>query len=281
METVAADYHMHLERGPWTLEWLGRFVETARARGLSEIGFSEHPHRFREWRTLYPANVPAWVDKENTQHLDSYLRLIEEARGAGLPVRCGVEWDFFPGCEAQLERAIRAHPWDYAIGSVHWLPPEEPGGPWWDFDNLSRAGEWAGRDVLDAYRRYFRILTQAAQSRLFDFIGHADVIKVCGHRPAEDVSDLYESAASAFASSGVCVEINTAGWRKPVGEIYPAPRFLQACRRAGVPVLINSDAHIPEDVGRDFDRAAAYAGGMGYTEVATFASRTRRMVPLA
>jgi len=123
--------------------------------------------------------------------------------------------------------------------------------------------------------------TQAAQSRLFDFIGHADVIKVCGHRPAEDVSDLYESAASAFASSGVCVEINTAGWRKPVGEIYPAARFLQACRRAGVPVLINSDAHIPEDVGRDFGRAAAYAEGMGYTEVATFASRTRRMVPLA
>jgi len=278
---MAADYHMHLERGPWTLEWLVRFVETARARGLGEIGFSEHPHRFREWRTLYPAELPAWVDEQNTERVDSYLNLIGEARRAGWPVRCGIEWDFFPGCEAALERAIRAHPWDYAIGSVHWLPPEKGDGQWWGFDNLSRASEWAGRDVLDAYRRYFRILIEAARSRLFDFIGHADVIKVCGYRPEDDLSELYESAAAAFAASGVCVEINTAGWRKPAGEVYPAPPFLQACRRAGVPVLINSDAHVPEDVGRDFGRAAAYARGVGYTEVATFAARTRRMVPLA
>ncbi len=278
---MATDYHMHLERGPWTLEWLQRFVETARVRGITEIGFSEHPHRFREWRTLYPQNTPAWVDDQSTERLDSYLRLIEQARHAGLPVKIGIEWDFFPGCEAQIEQAMHAYPWDYAIGSVHWLPPRERGGQWWDFDNLSRAREWEGCDVLDAYRRYFRILREAVQSRLFDFIGHADVIKVCGYRPDEDIGDLYEGLASAVAASGVCVEINTAGWRKPVGEIYPAPPFLRACHRAGVPVLINSDAHLPEDVGRDFDRAAAYAREVGYAEVATFASRTRRMVQLA
>jgi histidinol-phosphatase (PHP family) len=278
---MATDYHMHLERGPWTLEWLERFVETGRRRGVGEIGFSEHPHRFREWRTMYPQNVPSWIDEQSTERLDSYVRLIEEARRAGLPVKAGIEWDFIPGNEAQIERALRAYPWDYAIGSVHWLPPQDPGGRWWDFDNLSRAAEWEGRDVLDAYRRYFAIIAEAARSRLFDFIGHADVIKVCGYRPDEDISDLYEAAASAFAASGVCAEINTAGWRKPVGEIYPAPAFLRACRRAGVPVLINSDAHLPEDVGRNFDRAAALAREAGYTEVATFTARSRRMVPLA
>ncbi len=278
---MATDYHMHLERGPWTLEWLTRFVETARARGITEIGFSEHPHRFREWRTLYPQNTPAWVDEQSTERLESYLRLIEHARQAGLPVKIGIEWDFFPGSEAQIERAMRVYPWDYAIGSVHWLPPTSPGGQWWDFDNLSRASEWEGRDVLDAYRRYFGILREAVQSRLFDFIGHVDVIKVCGYRPDEDIEDLYEGLASAAQASGGCVEINTAGWRKPVGEVYPAPRFLRACHRAGIPVLINSDAHVPEDVGRDFDRAAACAREAGYAEAATFASRVRRMVPIA
>jgi histidinol-phosphatase (PHP family) len=277
---MATDYHMHLERGPWTLEWLQRFVETARARGVTEIGFSEHPHRFRQWRTMYPQNVASWVDERCTERVDSYLRLIEEARRAGLPVKLGIEWDYFPGNEAQIEGALRSYPWDYAIGSVHWLPPQERDGRWWDFDNLSRAAEWQGRDVLDAYRRYFRLIAEAARTRLFDWIGHADVIKVCGYRPDEDITDLYEAAVKAFAASGVCVEINTAGWRKPVGEVYPAPPFLRACRRAGVPLLINSDAHLPEDVGRDFDRAAALAREAGYAEVATFSARSRRMVPL-
>src|SRR5262249_1444613 len=100
-------------------------------------------------------------------------------------------------------------------------------------------------------------------------------------RPAVDISDLYDEAAGAFAAAGVCAEINTAGWRKPVSEIYPAPPFLQACRRAGVPVLINSDAHVPEDVGRGFERAALLAREAGYADVATFSARRRRMVPIA
>jgi len=279
---VRADYHMHLERGPWTLDWLGRFVEQARASGLSEIGFSEHPHRFRECREMYPprGTVDAWVDERCTEHLETYIRLIESARSAGLPVKIGLEWDFLPGYERQVERLLRTYPWDYAIGSVHWLPPTGGAGAWWGFDILSQVDEWNRRDVLGAYRQYFQLIVQAAETGLFDFIGHADVIKVCGFRPSADISDLYAAAASAFAKAGVCAEINTAGWRKPVGEIYPAPEFLLACRRAGVPTLINSDAHVPEDVGKDFDRAAAVAKAAGYSEVATFAGRVRTMTPL-
>jgi histidinol-phosphatase (PHP family) len=273
---------MHLERGPWTLEWLGRFVETARARGLTEIGFTEHPHRFRECRGMYPRRdaVSGWVDAQCTESLDDYLRLIEAARAAGLPVKIGLEWDYLPGYERELERLMRLYPWDYAIGSVHWIPPVQPDGVWWGFDDLSRTDEWERRDVLAAYRRYFQLIAGAAGTRFFDFIGHADVIKVCGYRPSVDILDLYEATAEAFARAGVCAEINTAGLRKPVGELYPAPAFLAALRRAEVPTLINSDAHTPEDVGRDFDRARALARGAGYTEVATFAGRRRTMVPL-
>lgn len=279
---MRTDYHMHLERGPWALEWLARFIETARARGLTEIGFSEHPHRFRECRAMYPPReaVSGWVDAQCTEHLESYFRVIEEARRAGLPVKLGLEGDFLPGYEAELERVVRAHPWDYVIGSVHWIPPRDRGGPWWGFDDLSRTSEWERRDVLDAYRQYFGLIADAAQTGLFDFIGHPDVIKVAGYRPTGDISDLYEATAASFARAGICAEVNTAGWRKPVGEVYPARPFLEACRRAGVPTLINSDAHTPEDVGRDFDLAAAMAREVGYTEVATFAARKRTMVPL-
>jgi histidinol-phosphatase (PHP family) len=276
---VRADYHMHLERGPWTLEWLERFVRRGREQGLTEIGFSEHPHRFRECRAMYPPDMP-WVDALCTEHLESYFRLIEQAQQAGLPVKLGLEWDFLPGYESELERLVRAYPWDYAIGSVHWLPSQDGSGAWWGFDHPDKIREWERRDVLDTYRRYFHLIMEAARTRLFDFIGHADVIKVFGFRPQADVSDLYEAAAEAFARAGVCVEINTAGWRKPVGEAYPAPAFLRVCRRAGVPTLVNSDAHVPEDVGKEFARARALAREVGYAEVATFSGRRRTMVPL-
>lgn len=280
---MRTDYHMHLERGPWSLEWLSRFVETARSRGLTEIGFSEHPHRFRECRGLYPPPqaVDGWVDEQCTESLEAYLRLIEDARRASLPVRLGLEGDFLPGYEDALARVVRGYPWDYVIGSVHWLPPRRTGEPWWGFDNLDRTAEWERRDVLDAYRVYFRLIGEAARTGLFDFIGHPDVIKVAGYRPEADISDLYADAADAFAQAGVCAEINTAGWRKPAAEAYPARPFLEACFRAGVPILVNSDAHTPDDVGRDFDRARSLARSVGYAQVATFAARKRTMVPLA
>ena len=182
---MRTDYHMHLERGPWTLEWLGRFVERARAQGLDEIGFSEHPHRFRECRAMYPSRgaTGGWVDGECTESLEEYLRLIDDARRAGLPVKLGMEWDYLPGYEAELERVLRAYPWDYAIGSVHWLPPRSPGDPWWGFDNPDWDAEWGRRDALDVYREYFRLIEAAAGTGFFDWIGHADVIKVFGHRP--------------------------------------------------------------------------------------------------
>jgi len=261
------------------MEWMSRFVDTARAQGLSAIGFSEHPHRFRECRATYAPHMPG-VDDHCTERLDSYLRLVDQARQARLPVKVALEWDYLPGYEAELERAIGAHPWDYTIGSVHWLPPDDREGEWWGFDNPAHRHEWERRDVLAVYRQYFRLIAAAARTGLFDIIGHADVIKVFGYRPKEDISELYQQAAAAFAEAGVCVEINTAGRRKPVGEIYPAPPFLRACRLAGVPILINSDAHIPEDVAMDFDRAADCARQAGYTQVATFTGRTRAMAAL-
>ena len=226
-----------------------------------------------------PARMPG-VDDQCKERLDNYLCLVDEARQAGLPVKLALEWDYLPGYETELERAIGAHPWDYTIGSVHWLPPSDRDGDWWGFDSRAQRDEWERRDVLAVYRQYFRLIAAAARTGFFDIIGHADVIKVFGYRPKEDMSELYHQTAAAFAGAGVCVEINTAGWRKPVGEIYPAPAFLRACKDAGVPTLINSDAHVPEDVAMDFDRAVGLARRAGYTHVATFSGRTRAMVPL-
>lgn len=289
---MLVDYHMHLEQGPFAPDWLARFLATAAARGVAEIGISEHIYRFREAQDAYgawwgpveretpetpgtPAFAARWWRQRGGQTLHAYVALLRDAAAAGLPVRRGIEVDYFPGHEAAIRAVLAREPFDFAIGSVHWLGT-------WGFDLLGVPGLWDGRDVDAAYRAYFALLGQAARGGLFEIMAHPDLIKVMGHRPsaALDLDALYAAAADAFAAGGVAVELSTAGLRKPVGELYPAPAFLRACRRRGVPLSLASDAHRPEDVGRDFDLAVALARECGYREVLTFNGRQARAVPL-
>jgi histidinol-phosphatase (PHP family) len=292
---MLVDYHMHLERGPFAPDWLDRFLAVARERGVMEIGISEHIYRFREAQEAYgawwgeggedatagkprvgtPAFAARWWTGRGGQVLREYADLIVGAKGRGLPVRLGIEADYFPGAEGAIRAFLAQAPFDYAIGSVHWIGP-------WGFDLLGEKGLWDGRDVDEAYRQYFALLGQAARSGLFSIMAHPDLIKVMGHRPspALDLEALYAGAADAFAAGGVAVEVSTAGFRKPVGELYPAPAFLRACHRRGVPLSLASDAHRPEDVGLDFGAAVALARDCGYREVLTFTEGRGRAVPL-
>jgi histidinol-phosphatase (PHP family) len=297
---MLVDYHMHLERGPFAPEWLDRFLAVARARGVAEIGVTEHIYRFAESQRAYGAwwqegaaaapadaagaNEPApgtpafaawWWTQRGGQSLAEYANLLRDAAARSLPVRLGIEADYFPGREGAIHAVLAQAPFDYVIGSVHWIGP-------WGFDLLSVNGLWDGHDVDEAYRAYFALLGRAARTGLFQIMAHPDLIKVMGHRPspALDLEALYEDAASAFVAGGAAVEVSTAGLRKPVGELYPAPAFLRACQRRGVPLSLASDAHRPEDVGADFDQAVALARDAGYREVQRFAGKRACPAPL-
>ncbi len=276
------DCHTHLENYPLERDSLLRMVDAALAQGVDEIALTEHAHNFVQCRTIYPPDNP-WVHDRNTSHrrnwdLDTYLRLVEAARQEGLPVKVGLEWDYCPGREAELERWVRGYDWDLVLGGVHWLRGRE--GGWWGFDIPEQVQEWDERDVDEVYEEYFRLLCEAAGTGLFDVLAHPDVIKVWGHRPHRDPQPWYERAAAAMARSGACAEVNTAGWRKPVGELYPAPAFLEVLRRHGVPIVIGSDAHLAEHVGFGFSRAEAEAWAAGYRTRCVFTRRRRLEVPL-
>lgn len=292
---MLADYHMHLEAGPFTAPWLARFVATAKSRGLAEIGISEHIYRFDEAQQAYgdwwgeglPADdldreprpgtaafAAKWWRARGGQSLAEYAGLIRNFAGE-LPVRLGIEADYLPGAEAAIRRVLAQAPFDYVIGSVHWIGP-------WGFDLLGVRGLWDGHDIDAAYRDYFSLLCRAARTGLFDIMAHPDLIKVMGHRPSPtlDLTALYHDAAEAMARGGAALEVSTAGLRKPVGELYPNPEFLRACHDRSVPLTLASDAHTPADVGRDFDRALELAQAAGYRETRVFQSRNARAVPL-
>jgi histidinol-phosphatase (PHP family) len=274
---VIADYHMHLrgadegEEGPLDhrVEAVEPYVESARAAGVDEIGFTEHVYYFRQTRRLW--EVPYQTER-CVYDIEPYVEAVLEAKGRGLPVKLGLEVDYARGREEETRALLEPYPWDYLLGSVHFI------------DGLAVDGEPRLIDAVGveaAWRRYFEELAAAAGSDLFDSLSHPDLVKIFGQRPDRALEEeLHEHAAEAIAAAGVAVEVSTAGLRKPVGELYPDPHFLEVCRRDGVPVTVASDAHGPRLVGRDFDRARELLRSAGYDTITLFEQRRPRQVPL-
>jgi histidinol-phosphatase (PHP family) len=261
-----ADYHMHT---PLCRHATGEPVEyAARAvqLGLEEIGFSDHaPMRedgFDSWRM-------------DLADLDSYVAAVAAARRShpGLSIRLALEVDYLPGQEAWIRELAMRHPWDYFIGSVHYL-----GG--WDIDNPQKLAEWKHREVKEVWVAYVERLTEAARTGLFDILGHIDLPKKFGHYPDESVLPQYERFLQVAGEVGVAIELNTAGLRKDCREIYPSREILGAAFRCGVPITFGSDAHAPNEVGSAWPEALALARSVGYQSCCRFAGRRRSEVSL-
>ena len=253
------DYHMHTPLCGHAVGAPNEYAQQARRIGLEEIGFSDHA-------PLVSHDDPKIT--MNIRQLPEYHKMIEEVRAKSHPLRVKIalEADFIPGFEDKTKAILGGYPYDYVIGSVHFINR-------WGFDNPEERERWSEKDVNTVYREYYDLLRKSAQSGLFDIMGHVDLVKKFGHRPSADLTDEIQATAEVFQNCGVAIEINTSGLRKPVQEMYPSPTALKIYREAGVPLTFGSDAHDPQDVGKDFDKARALAKSVGYQEYLIFKQR--------
>jgi histidinol-phosphatase (PHP family) len=170
---------------------------------------------------------------------------------------------------------LAGYPFDVLLGSVHWIGA-------WGFDNYEHpafAREWDVRAVEDVWEAYTRALEELAASGTCDVLAHPDLCKVVGRRP-DVTAEFHARMAEAAAGAGLAVEVSSAGWRKPVGEAYPAPDLLRRCHDAGVPVTAASDAHVVDRVAERHGDLAALLAAAGYRELTAFRRRVPRPVPL-
>jgi histidinol-phosphatase (PHP family) len=278
---VLTDYHLHLrpdEDGSTAARYftqanVDRYREAADERGIEELGVAEHIHRFVQSLDVW---THPWYRHWAKDDLDEYC---DFARDAGL--RVGIEADYLPGREDRVDTLLDGRPWDFVVGSIHFLADEaldlhgEPDWEQWDI--------WRSGDPDRVWARYFETLGEAARTGMFDILAHPDLVKVWGPRvpvPEGDLRRFYERAMDGIADSDVAVEVSTAGLRKPAGEIYPARAFLEMCVEAGRPVALSSDAHLPEQVGYEYERALEFLDDLDVKEIAVFERRTRRLEPL-
>jgi histidinol-phosphatase (PHP family) len=274
---LLTDYHVHLrpdehdhtpERA-FTPANAERYRTVAEERGIAELGVSEHIYRFtaalRVWDHPF---WRAWARDD----LDAYRGFVREETD----LRLGIEADFVAGREDRMATLLDGYDWDYVIGSVHFLRDRSL-----DTEEYSVWG--AGESPDRVWRRYFETVAESARSGLYDVIAHPDLVKVWGPaapRPDGELRRYYEVAVEAFADAGVAVELSTAGWRKPVAEQYPAEAFLEMAVEAGCPIALSSDAHVPDQLGYAYERAAELLERLGVREIAVFERRERRLEPL-
>jgi histidinol-phosphatase (PHP family) len=250
------DYHLHvIAHGdrPMTVENILEYLEVAKARGLKQMGITEHD------RYLEDIDLSAFQEaREEYQEVE---------------LRLGIEIDFVPGAEERMERDANALPYDYVIGSVHRVQGEE-------VDHPDHREIYEKLEPYELYERYYANVREAALSGRFEILGHPDLIKIFRTYPDQDITPMLEETADAVAESGVVVDVNAAGLRKPIGEVYPSRQLLEMLYRRGVPIILSSDAHAPDQVALGYDKSLKLVHEVGYREVVTFKERERGTLTL-
>ncbi|MGW8959462.1 histidinol-phosphatase HisJ [Paenibacillus sp. NPDC055715] len=269
------DYHTHHARCGHAIGNLEEYVQQGIRLGLDQLGLSDHmPLLHVNPADYYPEM--AMPMEELPRYVEECLELKERYKGQ-IDIRVGLEGDYIEGWEREIEDIITAYPWDYVIGSVHFL--EE-----WDVTDYRQVHHWEGKNVLEVYQTYYDAVSKAAATGLYDIMGHLDVIKRFGHYPkpeeAEELRELERSTLSAVARSGRAIELNASGLSKPCAEMFPSRRMLEEALALGIPLTVGSDAHDPAKLSEHLEKARALLHEVGYRELAVFRQRERSMVPL-
>jgi histidinol-phosphatase (PHP family) len=255
---MLVDYHVHAAAHgeySYSQEWISQYLDNACRRGVKEIGFSEHD----EFISLVDFDL---------------LKRMQTAGRTDIKFRLGIEMDYIPGKEKEIKEMILQRPYDYVIGSVHYIEG-------WGFDHPDYQGGFSERDIDDIYGQYTNILMKMVRSDCFDVVGHIDLVKIWGHRPRQKSSLYYlEPVLRAIKEHNLVIEINSAGLRKKVAELYPAADVVNMMFNYNIPITFGSDAHHPDQVGEGLRQAYQSAWQAGYRYLVRFNQHNKIVTPL-
>jgi histidinol-phosphatase (PHP family) len=233
------------------------FVKEAINKGIKVFGFADHaPMEFdKEYRMGF----------EEMQKYEEKINSLKKKYKDKIKILTGYEVDFTP----MVDKRVLQRDVDYLIGSVHFLDN-------WGFDNPEFIKEWDRRDVDDVYREYFSLIEKMANSKLFQIVGHIDLVKVFGHKPKKLIKDLAKDAIKAIKKNNLVVEVNTAGLRKKAKEIYPGDEILEMILDEGIDVTTSSDAHSINQVGFMLKETTEKLKKLGVKRLAYFEKKSKQ-----
>ena len=251
-----SDYHTHpqghrVQR--YTPALLQPWADSARKVGLTDIAFTDHDR------------YHAGIDLDEIDHL--------RERNLDLRIRAGIELDNDPIHSMAGREWIEKH-WDkldFVLGSVHFLDRDDQ-----MFDSVpDGAAQFQGRNVDTIYADYFRRVREMAATGLVDCLAHLDLIKIHGHRPGAEIGAIVNETLDFIRARNLAIELSTAGWRKPVNELYPSDRIIDLAIEKGIPFTIASDAHSYAQLADNYARLAQKLAVLGVRQICIFENHQR------
>ena len=259
---MIADLHNHTKLCNHAEGEIVEYIEKAIECDIKYFGFSEH--------------APMDFDPKYRMRFDQmreYEQNILEAKEHykdKIEILLGYEVDYLRGY--MDERVLNAKV-DYLIGSVHFINE-------WGFDNPEFIKDYENQDIDEIWQKYFNAIEEMAKSRLFDIVGHLDLIKIFKFMPKGNITDIARDALRAIKDADMSIEINVAGFRKPVSEAYPSPQLLQEIKKLNIPITFASDAHKPEQVGLFSDETMKMVKELGFSECVIYRNRKKEFINL-
>lgn len=261
---MRVDLHNHTTLCNHATGSVEEYIKKAIEVGIDVFGFSDHA----------PMNFdPKYRMKFSQMELyETWVKEVQEKYKNDIKILLGYEVDYLDGYV--LDEVVNKKV-DYLIGSVHFLKNKNE---MWGFDNPEFIGGFKSKDIDTIWSEYFEAIESMAKTSLFDIVGHLDLIKVFKYLPNKDVRILAKNALKSIKSSNMVIEINSAGLRKPIAEVYPSKQLLELAYEMQIDITFSSDAHKVEQIGAGYDAAVSLAKDIGYTNCITFENRDRKKV---
>ncbi|MGA8942670.1 MAG: histidinol-phosphatase [Thermoactinomyces sp.] len=266
------DLHTHHDRCGHAVGAIENYIKSAIHHGLKVIGISDHSPFFASSKDRAKPRI-AMAKSEFPGYVEEVLKL-KEVYQDRIEVLLGVESDFFPEHMEIYKQQLGSYPFDYIIGSVHYIDGTKSIFLKENWEGLSKA------QILKEKEAYYSLIQEAAKSKAFDILGHIDAIKARYPYFSQVETEIVDQTLKIIADSDTVIEVNTSGKTKDCGGWYPSDEILERACFYGVKVTFGSDAHEPERVADDFEKARQFLKEIGYREWAIFRKRKRELLPI-
>ena len=272
MRVARFDYHVHetysQDARDSTVE---QYIGAAEEKGIEELAFTTHQIITGEFSGfgVQPAEVQSYIDN-----------IYRHAESTDVVLRVGLEVDYFPEAERELEALIDEYPFDFILGSTHFVGAYDVGS------RRDAPAYFSGRSLGEAASEYYGLWRRAIESGLFDSMAHPDYWRRFLHLVRPGPIDFIDyggalEAIDALVSYDVGFEVNTSGWRHQQETQYPIRGFIEAANEAGVrKVTIGSDSHLPDHLGFMLPEAVDLLRDVGFKYISSFQLRKNHYNPI-
>jgi histidinol-phosphatase (PHP family) len=259
---MRVDIHNHTALCNHATGSMEEYILQAIKKQIDIFGFSCHAPM--DFESEYRMNL------EQSKEYENKILILKEKYRDKIDIRLGYEVDFMKDAK-YMEKDILNANIDYLIGSVHFLDD-------WGFDNPSFLKNYENKNIDKIWKEYFNMISLMAKTGYFDIVGHLDLIKIFKFLPKNDIKKLALNAMKDIKISNMVIEINGAGFRKPIKEQYPSILLLELAFELNIPITFGSDAHAVEQIGYGYEKAVQIAKAVGYTNCIILKDKKQQIV---